>query len=144
MHLISDTLIEDDDSVLVVEPTFDENCFFAEVAGARVVGLRYDDEMQFPVDAVVRALQQPPKLCPRVLQIANPENPTGTLVQREGLRRILRAASRTLVLVDEAYFDFSGLTSSVDSPVSQSPGGANVLKIRRPRGVADRLLVRKA
>jgi histidinol-phosphate aminotransferase len=32
------------------------------------------------------------------------------LVRREELRRILRAASRTLVLVDEAYFDFSGLT----------------------------------
>jgi histidinol-phosphate aminotransferase len=66
--------------------------------------------MQFPVDAVVRALQQLPKLCPRVLYIANPNNPTGTLVQREELRRILRAATRALVLVDEAYFDFSGLT----------------------------------
>ena len=46
----------------------------------------------------------------RVVFIANPNNPTGTLVQPVDLRRILRAASRTLVLVDEAYFDFSGLT----------------------------------
>jgi histidinol-phosphate aminotransferase len=84
--------------------------FFAELAGARVAALRYDEEMRFPVDAVVRALRQPPKRCPRVLYIANPNNPTGTLVRREELRRILRAASRTLVLVDEAYFDFSGLT----------------------------------
>jgi histidinol-phosphate aminotransferase len=44
------------------------------------------------------------------LFIANPNNPTGTLVQPKDLRRILRAASQTLVLVDEAYFDFSGLT----------------------------------
>ena len=110
LHLIADTFIEDGDSVLIVEPTFDMYRFFAELAGARVVALRYDDEMRFPVDAVVRALRQPPKRCPRVLYIANPNNPTGTLVQREELRRILRAASRTLVLVDEAYFDFSGLT----------------------------------
>src|SRR5580693_9684625 len=110
LHLIADTFIEDGDSVLVVEPTFDMYRFFAELAGARVVALRYDDEMRFPVDAVVRALRQPPKLCPRVLYIANPNNPTGTLVQREELRRILRAATRALVLVDEAYFDFSGLT----------------------------------
>jgi histidinol-phosphate aminotransferase len=110
LHLIADTFIEDGDSVLIVEPTFDMYRFFAELAGARVVALRYDGEMRFPVDAVVRALRQPPKRCPRVLYIANPNNPTGTLVQREELRRILRAASRTLVLVDEAYFDFSGLT----------------------------------
>jgi histidinol-phosphate aminotransferase len=110
LHLIADTFIEDGDSVLVVEPTFDMYRFFAELAGARVVALRYDEEMRFPVDAVVRALRQPPKRCPRVLYIANPNNPTGTLVRRDELQRILRAASRTLVLVDEAYFDFSGLT----------------------------------
>lgn len=110
LHLIADTFLNDGDSVQVVEPTFDMYRFFAELAGARVTALRYDEEMRFPVDAVVRALRQPPKDCPRVLYIANPNNPTGTLVQREELRRILRAASRTMVLVDEAYFDFSGLT----------------------------------
>ncbi len=110
LHLIADTFINAGDSVLVVEPTFDMYRFFAELAGARVVALPYDDEMRFPLDAVIRALRQPAKRCPRVLYIANPNNPTGTLVQSGELRRILRAASHTLVLVDEAYFDFSGLT----------------------------------
>jgi histidinol-phosphate aminotransferase len=110
LHLISDTFVEDGDSVLIVEPTFDMYRFFAELAGASVVALRYDDEMRFPVDAVVGALAQPPESCPRVLYIANPNNPTGTLVQSAELRQILSAASRTLVLIDEAYFDFSGLT----------------------------------
>jgi histidinol-phosphate aminotransferase len=110
LHLIADTFINGGDSVLVVEPTFDMYRFFAELAGARVLALRYDDEMRFPVNEVVRALRQPAKRCPRVLYIANPNNPTGTLVNHEELRQILGAASHTLVLVDEAYFDFSGLT----------------------------------
>ena len=110
LHLISDTFIEDGDSVLLAEPTFDMYRFFAELAGARTIALRYDEQMRFPIDAVIRALRLPPKKAPRVLYIANPNNPTGTVVQRDELRRILRAASRTLVLVDEAYFDFSGLT----------------------------------
>jgi len=110
LHLIADTFIEKDDSVVVVEPTFDMYRFFAELAGARVIALRYDEEMRFPVDAVVRELRQSQKHCPRVLYIANPNNPTGTLVECDDLRQILRAASRSLVLVDEAYFDFSGLT----------------------------------
>ncbi len=82
LHLIADTYIEDGDSVLVVEPTFDMYRFFAELAGARVAALRYDEEMRFPVEGVVRALRQPRTRCPRVLYIANPNNPTGTLVQR--------------------------------------------------------------
>lgn len=110
LHLIADTFIDAGDSVLVVEPTFDMYRFFAELAGARVAALRYDDEMRFPVDAVVAALRRHAKGRPKVLYIANPNNPTGTLVSHAELRRILRAAARTLVLVDEAYFDFAGLT----------------------------------
>ena len=110
LHLIADTFIEDGDTVLIAEPTFDMYRFFSELAGARITTLRYDDEMKFPVADVLDELRRssPPK--PRVLFIANPNNPTGTLVQPKDLRRILRAASQTLVLVDEAYFDFSGLT----------------------------------
>ncbi|MBZ5699570.1 MAG: histidinol-phosphate transaminase [Acidobacteriia bacterium] len=106
LHLISDTFIERGDAVLLAEPTFDMYRFFAELAGARVIALRYDEEMRFPIAGVLRELRR----SPRVLYIANPSNPTGTLVQPAALRRILRAASRTLVFVDEAYFDFSGLT----------------------------------
>ena len=114
LHLIMDTFVDDGDSVLVAEPTFDMYRFFAELAGARVIALHYDAEMKFPVANVLREVRkssrQSSRRTPRVLFIANPNNPTGTLVQPEDLRRILRAASRTLVLVDEAYFDFSGLT----------------------------------
>ena len=84
LHLIADTFIEDGDSVLVVEPTFDMYRFFAELAGARVIALRYDEEMRFPVDAVIRELRELAEARPRVLYIANPNNPTGTLVQHEG------------------------------------------------------------
>jgi len=106
LHLIADTFLEPGQSVLVVEPTFDMYRFFAELAGARVISLRYDSEMRFPVDDVIRELRR----SPRVLYIANPNNPTGTLVQHGDLRRILRTSPKTLVLVDEAYWDFSGLT----------------------------------
>jgi histidinol-phosphate aminotransferase len=106
LHLIADTFIDADDEVLLAEPTFDMYRFFAELAGASVTAVRYDEEMRYPVKEILRALRTKP----RVLYIANPNNPTGTLVKAEELRRILRAGSKTLVLVDEAYFDFSGLT----------------------------------
>jgi histidinol-phosphate aminotransferase len=110
LHLIADTFIDAGDTVLIAEPTFDMYRFFSELAGARIKTLRYDAEMKFPVAEVVDELRKSSSAKPRVLFIANPNNPTGTLVQPKDLRRILRAASQTLVLVDEAYFDFSGLT----------------------------------
>jgi histidinol-phosphate aminotransferase len=48
---------------------------------------------------------------PRVFFLANPNNPTGTLVPLPELRRILEAAPRTAIVFDEAYAEFSGLTT---------------------------------
>jgi histidinol-phosphate aminotransferase len=106
LRLIMDTFVEPGNTVLIPEPTFSMYRFFAEIAGGRVEAVRYESDLQFPLAATLRALRR----SPRVLCLANPNNPTGTLLDRSALRRILDAAPRTLVLVDEAYFEFAGLT----------------------------------
>src|SRR5437879_12342350 len=62
--------------------------------------------MRFPLGDVLRALKKKP----RVFFLANPNNPTGTLVPLPELRKILEAAPRTAVVFDEAYADYPGLT----------------------------------
>ncbi len=47
---------------------------------------------------------------PRVFFLPNPNSPTGNLLSLEELRRILTAAKNTMVVIDEAYFEFSGVT----------------------------------
>ena len=43
-----------------------------------------------------------------VVYVCNPNNPTGTIVTREELATFVPAVpSSTLILVDEAYFDFA-------------------------------------
>ena len=106
LRLLMETFVEPGNTVLVPEPTFSMYRFFAEIAGARVEAVRYDAAMKFPLDATLRALAR----SPRVLFIANPNNPTGTLLDQASLKRILDAARHTLVLVDEAYFEFAGMT----------------------------------
>jgi histidinol-phosphate aminotransferase len=49
-------------------------------------------------------------LSPRVFFLPNPNSPTGNLLSPPEIRRILRAAKRTMVVIDEAYFEFSGVT----------------------------------
>jgi histidinol-phosphate aminotransferase len=106
LRLIMDTFVEPGNTVLIPEPTFSMYRFFAEIAGARVRAVPYEDFVRFPLAAILRAL----KGSPRVFCLANPNNPTGTLLDQTALRRILDAAPRTLVLVDEAYFEFAGVT----------------------------------
>jgi histidinol-phosphate aminotransferase len=106
LRLLVDVFIEPGATVLIPEPTFSMYRFFSQVAGARVEAVRYDDAMRFPLQATLQALAR----APRLLFLANPNNPTGTLLKQAELTRILDAAPRTLVLVDEAYFEFSGLT----------------------------------
>src|SRR5580704_16778412 len=106
LRLLMEVFIEPGDAVLVPEPTFSMYRFFSQVAGARIISVRYDEAMNFPLEATLRELRR----APHILFIANPNNPTGTLVDEASLARILDAAPRTVVLVDEAYFDFSELT----------------------------------
>jgi histidinol-phosphate aminotransferase len=106
LRVFFDTFVEEGSHILICEPTFPMYRFYAEIAGARIEALRYTDTMEFPLEAVLKALRNKP----RVFFLANPNNPTGTLVPRDAIRKILRAATHTAVALDEAYSDFSGLS----------------------------------
>jgi histidinol-phosphate aminotransferase len=108
LHLIADTFLESGDSVLLVEPTFAMYRFYSELAGSRIQALRYDANLRFPMTEVVRALRT--RSAPKIFFLANPNNPTGNVLEPAQLRRILKAAGKTLVVVDEAYFEYSGVT----------------------------------
>ncbi|HEU5410942.1 MAG TPA: histidinol-phosphate transaminase [Candidatus Acidoferrales bacterium] len=106
LRLIADVFLERGRSVLLLEPTFPMYRFFAEQREARIHALRCGEDMQFPLDDVLRALRQNPT----VFFLPNPNNPTGALLSKQALSWILDGAKRTLVVVDEAYFEFSGVT----------------------------------
>lgn len=106
LSLVVNTFVESADRVLLVEPTYAMYRFYSELAAARIVALRYDNEMCFPWNNVIEEL----RTGPRVFFLPNPNSPTGNLLSARELRRILEAASRTMVVIDEAYFEFSSVT----------------------------------
>ena len=106
LRVFFDTFVEARSSILICEPTFPMYRYYAEICGARISVLRYGSGMEFPLEGVIAALRKKP----RVLFIANPNNPTGTLLQKEEMKRILNAATHTAVVIDEAYAEFSGLS----------------------------------
>jgi histidinol-phosphate aminotransferase len=107
LRVFFDTFVEPGTSILICEPTFPMYRYYAEIYGARILVQRYGREMEFPLDDVLAALRKKP----RVLFIANPNNPTGTLLRPSGITKVLKAASHTVVVLDEAYAEFSGFTA---------------------------------
>lgn len=107
LRVFFDTFVEPESSILICEPTFPMYRYYAEIYAARISVLRYGAEMEFPLGAVIVALRKKP----RILFIANPNNPTGTLLQEKELLKILKAATHTAVVMDEAYGEFSGFSA---------------------------------
>jgi histidinol-phosphate aminotransferase len=107
LRVFFDTFVKSGSNIMICEPTFPMYRYYAEIYGARISVLRYGCEMEFPLEGVIAELRKKP----RVLFIANPNNPTGTLFQKEELRRILKAATHTAVVMDEAYAEFSGFSA---------------------------------
>ena len=107
LRVFFDTFVDAGSSILICEPTFPMYRYYAEISGAQIEVRRYGPQMEFPLDEVIAALARKP----RVLFIANPNNPTGTLVPADALRRIVSAATHTAVVIDEAYAEFAGTTA---------------------------------
>ncbi len=107
LKMICDTFVDPGDTLLVPAPTFPVYEFFNNVAGGKTLRIRYDERFRLPVDEFVATLQ---KEKVRWVALANPNNPTGTQIPKAALKTILLAAPETVVLVDEAYQDFSGQT----------------------------------
>jgi histidinol-phosphate aminotransferase len=110
IKLICDTFVNPGDVLLLPAPTFSMYRFFHQVAGGRIVELGYDWNFRLPLGRLLDALRPRRGPHPRWLALANPNNPTGAVIPQAELKVILRSAHGTLVLVDEAYFDYSGET----------------------------------
>lgn len=101
------------DRILVTPPTFSMYEVYANMQGAGVTEVPLaGPDFALDVDALAAACDDTTKL----VFVCSPNNPTGGSVPREALARLLEArAGRSLVVVDEAYVEFSRHGSLVDA-----------------------------
>jgi histidinol-phosphate aminotransferase len=89
--------------VLISEPTFLLYEQIATVLGGEVESVPLTSGLQYDTEALLKAVEVTQ---PDVTIICSPNNPTGCVIEDDALRALLRA-SRGLVIVDEAYHEFS-------------------------------------
>lgn len=104
LDLLLMATIDPGDEVIVPEPTFSEYVLRPPLFGGVPVQVPRHSDFELDLEAIERALTDRTKL----IILTSPNNPTGNLVTSQQLVRILRTGA--LVVVDEAYFEFSTRT----------------------------------
>lgn len=89
--------------VLYPTPTFSMYGILASILGQPAMGFPMDDHFQIDSKRFIQTIQD---RSPQIIFLASPNNPTGNTIPVETILDILKQ-SRTLVVVDEAYIDFS-------------------------------------
>jgi len=106
IHVLFETFFEDGDELLLPVPTYTMYEVYASATDARVVPVLAANDLQFPFERLLAAIT--PKT--KVIAIANPNSPSGSVVTREQILEIAARAPHAVLLIDEAYFHFHGET----------------------------------
>ncbi|WP_237467850.1 histidinol-phosphate transaminase [Vibrio stylophorae] len=102
IELLVRTFCEAGEKILYCPPTYGMYRICAETAGIGEVVIPLTDDWQLDESAILANLDQV-----KLVFICSPNNPTGNLIDRAAIERILQAcANQALVVVDEAYIDF--------------------------------------
>lgn len=108
IQVLINTFVDDGDDVVILQPSYAMYKFYAQVAGASIREISYrEGTLAFPLDELLQAIRPDT----RAILISNPNNPTGTAVKLDGIERILKRAPEAAVLIDEAYYEFCGITA---------------------------------
>lgn len=106
IHVLFEAFLEAGDELLLPVPTYTMYEVYASATEARILAIASGDDLQFPFGRLLEAIT----LRTKVIAIANPNSPAGSVASRGQLLEIARQAPHAIVLVDEAYFHFYGET----------------------------------
>lgn len=108
IQLVVNTFLDDGQQAILLKPSYAMYKFYAELAGAAVKTVDYRaSTLAFPVEELLEQIT--PET--RAVFISNPNNPTGTGTTVAAIERVLEKASGAAVLIDEAYYEFCGVTA---------------------------------
>ena len=105
--LVRATCTPGTDRILIMPPTYGMYEVSATVNDVGVTKVPLTPDFQVDLPAVLSAISETTKL----IWLCSPNNPSGNRLQTDAIRTILEAADHSLVIVDEAYIDFSDAPS---------------------------------
>ncbi len=106
IHVLFETFLEAGDELLLPVPTYTMYEVYASATDASAVTVQAADDLLFPFERLLAAITPRTK----IIAVANPNSPSGSVATREQLLELARRAPHAVLLVDEAYYHFFGET----------------------------------
>lgn len=128
LHLLGQILLSGpDDEVVIGKPSFVRYNAAANLADAKLIQVSLDSDLKHDLPAMADVVTERTKL----VFIANPHNPTGTIVRKAELDAFLtRLPETALVVLDEAYFEFADGVKDFPNSIDYLKAGRNVVGLR--------------
>ena len=104
IDLILRLFLKPGDEVINCPPTFGMYPFSTDVCGGRVIDVPRTEDFALDMAGIKRALAKSTK----AIFVASPNNPTGTTTTDKEILELIE--TEKIVVVDEAYFEFSNIT----------------------------------
>jgi histidinol-phosphate aminotransferase len=96
------------DPVLILGPTYDNFRLTCEAQGGKVYYSEFSNDFILSGEEFEADIRN---YNPSLVYICNPNNPTGNLISMKYVQYLLENYPETLFLIDEAYFEFTGVTA---------------------------------
>ena len=108
IDVLAKTFIDDGDEFIVPLPSYMYYEYLLKQYGANPVYARWDlDATELDVDSIYGAITPKTKM----IFLCSPNNPTGTLIDKEVLMDIAGKNPEIVIVIDEAYFEYSEVTN---------------------------------
>jgi histidinol-phosphate aminotransferase len=107
IDIIGRAFVSPGDAILDLPPTFGMYRFESDILHAQYHAIPRKPDFSIAVEAIIKCAQAVPNA--KLLFVANPNNPDGSLVSDADLTQLL--ALPLVVILDEAYIDFNTQTS---------------------------------
>ncbi|MCF6401279.1 histidinol-phosphate aminotransferase family protein [Chitinophaga filiformis] len=120
------SLCRDGGNIVTADPTYDDLPNRCEKVNAKWIKVPLTKEYTHDLDAIEKAITPETKL----VYICNPNNPTGTIVDKDKLKAFCeRVSQKVTVFVDEAYIDYLP-DAAATTLISSVKKGQNIIVAR--------------
>lgn len=107
LDIISKTVIDPGDEVIISQPTYSMFRVVSEIMGGKIISVPRKSNFEIDTEEITKRTKKRTK----VIFLCSPNNPTGNSVSPENLKFLSEnCGSEVTIVVDEAYFEFSGHT----------------------------------
>lgn len=102
---VFEVFVSPGDKIAILHPTYAMYYVYAKMFQAKLLEIECKEDLSFSAPEIIKCIEAEGL---KLICIANPNSPTGTIIQPAELEKIIEAADErsTIVLIDEAYYLF--------------------------------------